>query len=354
MKNLGDAIILRNHVLNMLEQADLEYKNREIKKKLTTFVVVGGGFGGVETVGALNDFVRGSVKTYYHNIMEEKDDNKEEISDYNNNNNTDYTKIILVSSTERLLPEMDEELGEFALQKLRKSGVEVILDAHAKEATEDSVKLDNGMVIPTYTLIWTAGVASSSLIGNLPSCEHDKAGRVTDNKYLQAKGYSNVFAIGDCALIIDPNTGKPCAPTAQHAIRQAKVASENIISTIKRIEGEKTLEDVDNNGNNADKNTDDNDLMEFDYQTRGNMATIGKRNGVAILFGIKIHGFVAWWLWRTFYLINVPTIEKKLRVMIDWTIDIFFNRDVTRLKMFASEREEKEGKEEDKLATEVR
>jgi NADH dehydrogenase FAD-containing subunit len=328
MKNLGDAIILRNHVLNMLEQADLEYKNHEIKKKLTTFVVVGGGFGGVETIGALNDFVRGSVKAYYHNIAEE-DSNKEDISDDDrNNNNTDYAKIILVSSTERLLPEMDEELGEFALQELRKSGVEVILNAHAKEATEDSVGLDNSTAIPTYTLIWTAGITSSSLIGNISSCEHDKSGRIIDNKYLQVKGYSNVFAIGDCASIIDPNTGKPCLPTAQHAIRQAKVAAKNIISTIKRIEGEKTVKD-------------DNDLMEFDYQTRGNMATIGKRSGVAILFGLKIHGFPAWWLWRTFYLINMPTIEKKLRVMVDWTIDIFFNRDVTRVKLFSEINEDK-------------
>jgi NADH dehydrogenase len=145
----------------LLEQADLEHKNHEIKKKLTTFVVVGGGFGGVETVGALNDFVRDSIKAYYHNIIE--DDNKEDASDdNNNNNNTHHAKIILVSSTERLLPEMDEKLGEFALQKLRKSGVEIILNTHAKEASEDNVRLDNGTIIPTYTLIWTAGVTSSS------------------------------------------------------------------------------------------------------------------------------------------------------------------------------------------------
>ena len=327
IKNIGDAIILRNHTLNMLEQADLEHKNHEIKKKLTTFVVVGGGFGGVETVGALNDFVRDSIKTYYHNIIE---NNNEDLNEDDNKKNTDYTKIILVSSTERLLPEMDGKLGEFALQKLRKSGVEVILNVHAEEATEDSVRLDNGMIIPTYTLIWTAGVTSSSLIKSISSYDHDKADRITDIKYLQIKGYSNVFAIGDCASVIDPNTGKPCPPTAQHAIRQAKVAAENIVSTIRRLDND--------NDNNADKNNDNNDLMEFNYQTRGNMATIGKRNGVAILLGLKIHGLAAWWLWRTFYLVNMPTIEKRLRVMVDWTIDIFFNRDVTRLRMFASER----------------
>ena len=190
------------------------------------------------------------------------------------------------------------------------------------------------MIIPTYTLVWTAGVTSSSLIGSISSCDHDKADRIIDNKYLQIKGYSNVFAIGDCASIIDPETGKPCPPTAQHAIRQAKVAAENIKSTIRCL-------DNSNNGKNAGKNNNDNDLMEFDYHTRGNMATIGRRNGVAILLGLKIHGFVAWWLWRTFYLINMPTIEKKLRVMVDWTIDIFFNHDVTRLKIFSEINENK-------------
>jgi NADH dehydrogenase len=184
-----------------------------------------------------------------------------------------------------------------------------------------------------------------SVIGNLSSCEHDKTGRIIDNKYLQVKGYSNVFAIDDCASIIDPNTGMPCPPTAQHAIRQAKIAANNIISTIKRIDGGKENDDGGYDGNNVDDNNNDNDndLMEFDYQTRGNMATIGKRSGVAILFGLKIHGFAAWWLWRTFYLVNMPTIEKKLRVMVDWTIDIFFNRDVTRLKMFSEINENKKG-----------
>jgi NADH dehydrogenase FAD-containing subunit len=345
MKNLGDAIILRNHILNMLEQADVEHESHEIKRKLTTFVVVGGGFGGVETIGAVNDFVRDSIKTYYHNIMEEDYNTKEDLKK-NNSNNIDYTRIVLVSSTGRLLPEMDEELGEFALQKLRKSGVEVMLNMHAKEASEDSVRLDNGTIIPTYTLIWTAGVMPISAIRNL-TCEHDKSGRTVDNKYLQIRGYSEVFAIGDCASVIDPNTGKPCPPTAQHAIRQAKIAAKNLISIIKHINTGKDdnygYKDVNKaNGNN---NNTSSYLKEFNYKARGSIATIGKRSGVAILFGLKIHGFVAWWLWRTFYLANMPTIEKKLRVMVDWTIDIFFNHDVTRLKIFPEINETKESYE---------
>lgn len=124
------------------------------------------------------------------------------------------------------------------------------------------------------------------------------------------------MALGDCACITDPNTGKPYPPTAQHAIRQGKIGAINLISTIKGQENRK---------------------REFDYKTKGVMTLIGRRNGVGILFGYKIHGFTAWWFWRSYYLLNLPTFEKKLRVMVDWFIDRFFKRDVTRLKTATEE-----------------
>jgi NADH dehydrogenase len=130
--------------------------------------------------------------------------------------------------------------------------------------------------------------------------------------------YKDAFAIGDCACIQDPRTGNPYPPTAQHALRQARIAANNIISVI-------------NGGNAADAKT-------FDYKTKGMMALIGQRNGVGILLGHKVHGFTAWWLWRSYYLGNLPTLEKKLRVSVDWFIDLFFKRDVTRLKTLTIER----------------
>ncbi|MGA9150798.1 MAG: FAD-dependent oxidoreductase, partial [Candidatus Nitrosopolaris sp.] len=153
----------------------------------------------------------------------------------------------------------------------------------------------------------------NKLIANL-QCEHDKGHRIIANNYLEVSGYDGVYALGDCASITDPHTGKPYPPTAQHAIRQGKVAAKNIVSAIKgkgKREGKK---------------------KKFDYKTKGMMAEIGKRTGVAILFGrIKLHGFLAWWLWRSYYLANLPTAKKKLKVMGDWTSDLLFKPDVSQV-----------------------
>jgi NADH dehydrogenase len=221
-------------------------------------------------------------------------------------------KIILVNSHDKILPEVGEELANFALQKLKENGVQFIMNTHVKGATASTAKLDNGTVIATYTLVWTAGVSPSEVISNLP-CDHDEHHRIVCNNYLELSGYEGqVYALGDCASITDPHTGKPYPPTAQHAIRQGKVAAKNVISS---IEG-KTKK------------------QKFDYKTKGMMAEIGKRTGVAILLGFKIHGFIAWWLWRTFYLANLPTIKKKLKVIGDWTMDLLFKPDVSMIKRF--------------------
>ena len=295
MKSIDDAIILRNHIINILEQASLEEDNKELRKSLLTFVVVGGGFNGVETVGALNDFIRESIICYYKNIYMTE------------------VRVMLVHTTDKLLEQIDEPLGKFALKKLKASGVEFIMNSHVIDATANSVKLDNvnDAIIPCYTLIWTAGVTPSKLIADLP-CEHDKGHRVVANNYLEVLGHNGVYVLGDCACITDPHTGKPYPPTAQHAIRQAKVAAKNIISSIKG-EGESKK-------------------AKFDYKTKGMMAEIGKRAGVATILGFKLHGFVAWWLWRTYYLDNLPTIKKKLKVMGDWTYDLISKPDVVMIK----------------------
>jgi NADH:quinone reductase (non-electrogenic) len=164
MKNIDDAIILRNHVINMLEQANLEEQNKDLRKSLLTFVVVGGGFNGVETVGAINDFVRESIRDYYKNIYMTE------------------VKMILVHTGDKLLEQVDEELGRFALGKLKAKGVEFIMNTHVVGATPYTVKLDDGKntIIPCYTLIWTAGVTPSKLITDLP-CEHDKGHRIIAN-----------------------------------------------------------------------------------------------------------------------------------------------------------------------------
>jgi NADH dehydrogenase len=168
---------------------------------------------------------------------------------------------------------MSKKLAEFALQKLHNNGVEVMLNSRVISATEDSVKLNDGVVIPTMTIIWTGGVAPNPLISNLPSCEYNiKSGRIVVDRFLELLKYKGVYALGDCAFVTDSNTGNPYPPTAQHAIREDAIVAKNIIAEIER---------------NSDKR------KVFDYKTKGMMATIGKRTGIGNLLGIQVQGFLA-------------------------------------------------------------
>ncbi len=164
------------------------------------------------------------------------------------------------------------------------------------------------MKITCSTLVWAGGVTVDHVISKLDT-EHSSRGNIIVDKFLQLKNHPNVFALGDCASITDEKTGKPYPPTAQHAVREAKIVSKNIISSVR----------------------DENSQKPFVYQSKGSMEKIGKRNGVALFMGKQIHGFVAWFLWRQYYLSTLPTTEKKFRVAIDWFADLFFPRDITIL-----------------------
>ena len=320
IKTINDAINLRNHIIYLLEQSDQlllssvssanvdnihDYTDNaktlaQLQKKLLTFVIVGGGFAGVETAGEINDFIRDSVKEHYHNI------------------NSNNISVKIIQSGVRLLPEMSEELAEFALERLRKSGIEIILNQRVIGATPNTVSLKDGTIIPTKTIIWSGGVAPSSLLTSI-SCEHDnKSGRIIVDKYLELANYKGVYALGDCAYITDPKSGNPYPPTAQHAIREGAIVANNIIASIEgRLENRKI----------------------FDYKTKGMMASIGKRTGIGNLLGIEVQGILAWLIWRSYYLVHLPTLQKKIRVLADWILDIFFKRDVTMLKTFIEEEE---------------
>ncbi len=289
IKTLGDAIGIRNHIISMLENADQE-DDPDLQQKFVTFVVVGGGFSGVETIGELNDFVRESAEKFYRNI------------------DLDKIKVILVSAKDTILPEIGD-LGKYAFESLTNNGVEIITNSKLVDAGEDFAKLNDGKIIPTLTLIWAGGNKVDSIIENLDT-EHDDGGRVVVDKFLRLKNHPNIFALGDCANIMDEKTGRPYPPTAQHALREAKVASENITSELR---GRTDLQ------------------KEFDYESKGSMAKIGKRDGVALMMGHKFQGIVAWFLWKQYYLATLPVTEKKIRVAFDWFIDLFFSKDITRL-----------------------
>ena len=286
IKTLEDSLAIRNHVISMLESADNE-SNIELQDELSNFVVIGGGFAGVEIASEINHLVQDASKTYYPNIDRTK------------------LKVILISARNGILPEVGEELGKFALDSIRKDGIQVITNTKALDAGEDYVILDDERKtkINCGTLVWAGGVKVDPLVAAL-DCKHDSSGRIIVDEYLRVQGQENVYALGDCAFMIDKSSGIPYPPTAQIAIRAGKVTAKNIIRQIA-------------------KNYNDT-LESFTYHNKGIMATIGKRNAVALIGGRKIHGFLAWILWRFFYLSNLPTREKKVRVAMEWFLDIFF------------------------------
>jgi NADH:ubiquinone reductase (H+-translocating) len=281
MKSIADASILRNHVIEILEQAHVEQEDDDLKRSLLTYVVVGGGFNGIETVGELTDFIRDTAREYYKNIC---------ISEI---------RILLVNSSDKILQQVDEELGKFAIKKLKEMGVEFIMNTHVVGATPDSVRLDNGITIPCYTIVWSAGVTTSDLIKKI-ECRHDAEQRIITNDYLEVPEFPGVYALGDCASITD-HTGKPYPQTAQHAIREGKIVAHNTISAI--------------NGKESKR-------MKFNYKTKGMMADVGKRSGVAIIYGIKLHGIIAWWICGAYYLVNMPTIRFKASIIRSYCSDI--------------------------------
>lgn len=288
IKTIQDAIAIKTHLIHMLEIADTE-EDQTIQEKLLTVVVVGAGFAGVETIGEINDFVRDSARSYYKNV-----------NPYN-------IRMILVSAKDGILPELGDDLAKKAYQSLQKANIRIIPNTKAVDAGEDFVILGNGEMIKCATLIWTAGVTIDPVITNL-DCEH-KSGKIVVDDYLKIPNHPNVFVLGDCAAITDKKTGNPYPPTAQHALRESKIAAHNLKCL---IQGGRQ--------------------KQFNYESKGMMAIIGKRNGIATISGIKLSGPVAWIVWKTYYLMMLPTFEKKLKVALDWTVNLFFKRDITLVR----------------------
>jgi NADH:ubiquinone reductase (H+-translocating) len=283
IKTLEDALAIRNHVINMLESADNE-GNVEFQDELTNFVIVGGGFAGVEIASELNHFVFEASKKYYKKIDLKK------------------IRISLISARDGILPEVGKELGVYALKSLRKSGIEIITNTKAIDAGQNFVLLDNYKKIPCGTIIWAGGVIVGPLIASL-HCQHGPSGRIIVDDYLRVKGFEQIYAVGDCTYFLDKKSGEAIPPTAQIAIKQAKTVSDNIVAEIK--------------GNQKS-------IKPFTHHNMGVMATIGKRNAIALFNKTKVEGFLAWILWRYFYLTHLPTREKKIRVGFEWFLDFFF------------------------------
>ena len=280
MKSLSDAIELRNRIITHLEEANSECAAGE-HEPLLTFVVAGGGFAGVETLGAINDFIREALP-YYPNLRLE------------------YVRTVLVTPDQVVLPELSSKLGAYAQRKLAARGVEIITGARVTGVYQGVVELDSDQKIEANTLIWTAGIAPNPLVAalHIPT----RNGRIEVTEYLEVPGFEGIWAVGDCALVPNTRDGGFHPPTAQHALREGRVVADNVAATILG-RGKRP------------------------FRFSGQLAAIGRRTGVANILGMNFSGFIAWWLWRTIYLSKLPRLEKKVRVALDWTLDLFFAKD---------------------------
>jgi NADH:ubiquinone reductase (H+-translocating) len=291
-KSLLDAIRIRNHVIEMFERADREPEAAR-REPLLTFVIAGGGFAGVELAGALNDFARGIL------------------ADYPNLSSSELN-IVLVHTRDRILPELSESLAKYAQGKMEARGVVFRLNARLSDARPGSVVLDDGE-INTHTLIWTAGTAPNPLLKTMPF-EKDRRGAVKVDSSLAVPGHGGVWALGDCAAVTDAWTGKPCPPTAQFAIREAQTVARNIGALL---------------GNKPPRN--------FHFNSLGSLCVVGHQSACAELTvpfvrtkSIRFSGLLAWLMWRGIYLAKLPGMERKVRVLMDWTIELFFPRDIVQ------------------------
>jgi NADH dehydrogenase len=292
MKTLGDAILVRNLVIEALDVAD-NHPDETERKAVLTVVVAGGGFAGVETAGAVNDLLRETIK-FYPNLTE------------------NMLRVVLVHAGEVILPELSESLGRYAQKQLGRRGVEVRLKTAVTGFDSRELSLSDGTRITTRLVIWTAGITPSPVLSGLP-CAMQR-GHILANEFLQVPDWPGVWTLGDCAFVPDlTNPGKFCPPTAQHAIRQAAVLAGNIVAGMR---GQP--------------------LRPFRFKTLGMLAAIGRHTGVAEILGVRFSGIIAWHLWRVIYLSKLPGLQKKVRIILDWMLDLVFSKDIVELPTLRS------------------
>ena len=284
-KNLADAIFLRNHVLQRLEAADAATIEAHRRAELT-FVFVGAGYAGVEALAELSDLVRDALR-HYPSLRGEPQ------------------RWVLVDAAPKILPEIPSRLGEYAARQLTKRGMEIHVGTTLESVEADAATLSNGDRIPTHTIVWTAGVKANPVLSQF-GLPLDERGRVKVDGTLRVEGHEHVWALGDGAAV--PNLATPDAvdpPTSQHALRQARRLAKN-------LSGEQEP---------------------YRYRMLGQVATLGRYKGIADVLGLRLTGFLGWFVTRTYHLYQLPLLSRKLRVVTDWTTSLFFRRDIAELSM---------------------
>lgn len=291
LKTLEDAGILRNRLVWLLELADATTDAERIERYLTV-AVVGGGFTGVEAAGELIELFR-SVAHFYKHVRREN------------------LRIVLIEGGPTLLPGLPPRMGEYSADHLRGRGVEILTGDGVASADDEGIVLQSGRRIETATIVWSAGVAPSTTIANAP-LPKTRRGAIVVDRTMRVEGFTDMWALGDCAAIPDGKGGF-YPPTAQHAIREGPVLAENLLATLRGKP-----------------------LREFSFTALGMMASLGARRAVAQLPGNRtLTGFLAWVLWRTYYLMRLPGLDRKMRVAFDWSLESLFPRDIAELRIYS-------------------
>jgi NADH dehydrogenase len=288
-KTIGEAILLRNHVLSRLEAASQRKPRDPRRRAALTFVFVGAGYAGVEAMGELEDLARWAMKHI------------PEIG-------PDEPRWVLVEAQDRILPEIAGDLGEWAAMELMERGIEIKTGTTLVSAEQGVVHLSDGETFPAETLVWTAGVKPEPLAmaSGLPV---DERGRLRVDAAMRLAGFEGeVWAAGDAAAVPDLVTGGLCPPSAQYATRQGKRLAANVLATL------------------ADR-----PVEPFRFKALGSLCSLGRYRGVAVVLGVHLRGFPAWFVTRTYHLLQLPTLNRKIRVVLDWTLSLFFPRDVAAL-----------------------
>jgi NADH:ubiquinone reductase (H+-translocating) len=292
-KTLGDALVLRNRLIHLLEEADSE-PDAALRRRMLTFVMAGGGFSGVEAIAEVNDFVRDVARRYPH--VDPAD-----------------LRVILVHAGQRILPELPASLSRYAQTMLTRRKVEIRLQTRLAAVTADEAHLTDGSVLPTKTVIATIGATPNPVLLALP-CQHER-GRLVVNAALEVPDYPGVWALGDCAHILDHTTGQPCPPTAQYAVREGMRVARNIVAA---IEGTTP--------------------RPFAFSDWGMMSALGHRAAVGQVLGIQVSGWPAWVLWRAVYWSKLPGVTRKVRIALDWFCRVLLPRDYAQLNASPSDR----------------
>jgi NADH:quinone reductase (non-electrogenic) len=294
-KTVQEAIYLRNHVLAQLDVAAAA-EDAARRRAALTFVFVGGGFAGVEALGELEDLARDAIRSYADL----------EVADM---------RWVLVEASNRILPELTEDLASYALRLLRERGIEIKLGTRLDSAEERVIRLSDRETFPAETLVWTAGVKPSPLARD-SGFPVDEEGRLLVDRYLRAEGVDDAWGAGDAAAVPDETTGGFCPPTAQHGLRQGKRVAANVAATLAGGVPEP-----------------------FVYASIGGVCSLGRYKGVADVKGLKFKGFLGWFLHRSYHLLAMPTWSRRVKIAMDWTVALLFPRDLAQLGSLGRPRE---------------